>query len=54
MTWAERLKRAFRIEIEICQYGGEPVLQIFRESRRSNDSSHVYRRSAGGRFPPFR
>ena len=30
MTWAERLKRAFRIEIEICQYGGEPVLQIFR------------------------
>ena len=41
MTWAERLKRAFRIEIEICQYGGEPVLQIFRESRRLSAFSAV-------------
>ncbi len=52
MTWARLLKRVFRIEIEICQHRGEPVLQIFRESRRSNDSSHVYRRSAGGRLLP--
>ncbi len=49
MTWAQRLKRVFRIEIEICPHGGGPVLQIFRESRRSNASFHVYRRSAGGR-----
>jgi hypothetical protein len=29
MTWAQRLKRVFRIEIEICQYSGRPVLHIF-------------------------
>ncbi len=52
MTWAQRLKREFRIEIEICQHGGRPVLQMFRESRRSNASFHVYRRSAGGRLLP--
>ncbi len=41
MIWAQRLKRMFRIEIEICQHGGGPVLKIFRESKRSNASFHV-------------
>jgi hypothetical protein len=41
MTWAQRLKRVFRIEIEICEHGGGPVLQIFRESRRSKPSFHI-------------
>jgi len=36
MSWAQRFKREFRIEIEICQHSGGPVLQIHRESRRSN------------------
>jgi membrane protein DedA with SNARE-associated domain len=47
-----RRARIRRVEQFVRRYG--PVLQIFRESRRSNDSSHVYRRSAGGRFPSFR
>jgi hypothetical protein len=53
MTWAQRLKWVFRIEIEICQHSGAPVLQIFQESRRSNASFHVYRRSASGRSRPM-
>ncbi len=54
MTWAHWLKRVFRIEIEICPHGGEPVLQTYRESRRSNAGFHVYRMSTDGRLPPFR
>ena len=53
MTWAQRLKRVFRIEIEICQHGGRPVLQIFRGSRRSNGGFLDHRRSGGGRFLPY-
>ncbi len=50
MTWAQRLKRVLRIEI--CQHSSGPVLQIYRESRRSNASFHVYRRSTVGRSLP--
>ena len=47
MTWAQRLKRVFKIEI--CRHCRRTVLRIYRESRRSNPSFHVYPRSAGGR-----
>ena len=53
-TGPQRLKRVFRIEIEICRHCEGTVLQIHRESGSSNASFHVYRRSAGGREATFR
>ncbi len=32
MSWAQRLKRVFRIDIETCRHCGGTVLQIYRES----------------------
>ena len=36
MTWAQRLKRVSRIDVETCRACGGAVLQIHRKSRRSN------------------
>lgn len=36
VTWAQRLKRVFRIAIDICNHCGGAVLQIHRESGPSN------------------
>ena len=54
ITWAQRLNRVFRVDIETCRHCGGAVLQIHRESGHSISGFQGRRMSEVGRFPPFR
>ncbi len=56
-TWAQRLKRVFRVDIETCRHCGGAVLQIHRESNGMDSSSPTHRHLGarlGGTEPPVR
>ena len=54
MTWAQRLKRVFRIDIETCEYGGGAVRVIACIEDPviiEKILTHIERREAAGTSP---
>ncbi len=54
MTWAQRLKRVFRIDIEICEYCGGAVriiASIEDPAVIEKILAHIERRNAAGASP---
>jgi hypothetical protein len=50
MTWVQRLKRVFKIDIETCNHYGGTVLKIIGKADIKNASFLKRRRSGHGRL----
>jgi hypothetical protein len=53
MTWVQRLKRVFKIDIETCNHYGGTVLKIIGKADIKNASFLKRRRSGHGRRLPI-